>query len=199
MHLCVPAFLLSLLQNQKNSHCQPKWTVVSIFPQTHINIKTIPGGYELKRQNIYVHFFPILLSGFLLVYFLLLLNICGGLFYAKHYVILIYIVRSFSCQKEGIPYEIEFPMDVSLRLMNKFLTTRTILGLWHDGHFVTWSQQRSSLKNQFCWERSSLRPITVMRTNDQEPGTMAFEKDKRPRSSWKWKLPQSSASYAAAY
>lgn len=144
-------------------------------------------------------FFPILLSGFLLVYFLLLLNICGGLFYAKHYVILIYIVRSFSCQKEGIPYEIEFPMDVSLRLMNKFLTTRTILGLWHDGHFVTWSQQRSSLKNQFCWERSSLRPITVMRTNDQEPGTMAFEKDKRPRSSWKWKLPQSSASYAAAY
>lgn len=99
MHLCVPAFLLSLLQNQKNSHCQPEWTVVSIFPQTHINIKTIPGGYELKRQNIYVHFFPILLSGFLLVYFLLLLNICGGLFYAKHYVILIYIVRSFSCQK----------------------------------------------------------------------------------------------------
>lgn len=144
-------------------------------------------------------FFPILLSGFLLVYFLLLLNICGGLFYAKHYVILIYIVRSFSCQKEGIPYEIEFPMDVSLRLMNKFLTTRTILGLWHDGHFVTWSQQRSSLKNQFYWERSSLRPITVMRTNDQEPGTMAFEKDKRPRSSWKWKLPQSSASYAAGY
>lgn len=44
--------------------------------------------------------------------------------YAKHYVTLIYIVRWFSCQKEGIPYEIEFPLGMNLRLMNELLTTQ---------------------------------------------------------------------------
>lgn len=39
--------------------------------------------------------------------------------YAKHYVTLIYIVRRFSCQKEGIPSEIEIPLGMSFRLMNE--------------------------------------------------------------------------------
>ena len=101
------------------------------------------------------------------------LVICQPLCYAYAY-----IVKLFSCQKEGIPYEIEFLVDMTFRFMNKFFwQPRNILGLWHDGHFVTWSQWRSSLRNQFCWECFSLRPFTGMRTNGQGPMVMASGKD----------------------
>lgn len=101
------------------------------------------------------------------------LVICQPLCYAYTY-----IVKSFSCQKEGIPCEIEFPVDMTLSFMNKFFwQPRNILGLWHEGHFVTWSPWRSPLRNQFYWESCSLRPSTGMRTNGPGPMIMASRKD----------------------
>lgn len=62
-----------------------QWTLLACvkyaqdFPTNTRTIKTTAEVYELERQNISVHFFPILLSSFLLVYFLHLLNISGEL------------------------------------------------------------------------------------------------------------------------
>ena len=148
------------------------WKILSIFPPTYFTVKTTVGGHELERQGISVlSHFPHSTVCFSFGLLPLLPQHLGGLIGQT-----LYHLYSFLAKKKGIPYEIEFPMDMSLRFMNKFLTNKKHIGAVTWCHFVPWSQERS-LRTQFHWECCSIKPFTVLRTNSQEPTMMAFKMD----------------------
>lgn len=125
---CTPPFPALLIIKSK------QWTLLACvkyaqdFPTNTRTLKTTAEGYEIERQNISVHFVPFCSRVFFGSISFIYSTFLESLLYAKHYVVFsIYIVKSFSSQKEGILHGTEFPLDVNLRLMSEFLTIRSIL------------------------------------------------------------------------